>query len=98
MDYTPLEHPASQRRGRLWYHAVLQVLSVILASTTVALFPTFSYKPWSLPATYSIKTSQQYVNFIVIGIALMVSLILAHCLSYGMPSNQSTRVSYTCAC
>ncbi|KAK4506480.1 hypothetical protein PRZ48_000212 [Zasmidium cellare] len=80
-SYTPLDKSTPRRDGRFWCNASVQILSILLAATTVALFPVFSYRPWSLPATYSLKTTQQYVNFIVIAVALLVSVILSHCLS-----------------
>ncbi|CAK4033499.1 Hypothetical predicted protein [Lecanosticta acicola] len=82
MDYIPLQDPThSSHRGRFWYHAFVHALSVLLAATAVALFPAFSYKPWSLPTTYPLKTTQQYLNFIVVALALLLSSLLQHCLA-----------------
>lgn len=82
MDYIPLQNVSqSSHRRRFWYHAFVHTLSVLLAATAVALFPAFSYKPWSLATTHSLKTTQQYLNFIVIASALATSWLLQHCLA-----------------
>ncbi|KAF2171371.1 hypothetical protein M409DRAFT_63682 [Zasmidium cellare ATCC 36951] len=80
-SYTPLQKSSTPRDHRFWYDGSTHILSILLAATTVALFPVFSYSPWSIPATYSLKTTQQYVNFVVIAVALLVSVIFSHCLS-----------------
>lgn len=80
-SYARLERTSSPRNGGFWYSLSIHIFSILLAATTVALFPTFSYRPWSLPATYTLKTTQQYVNFVVITVALLLSVLFSHCLS-----------------
>ncbi|KAK4618816.1 hypothetical protein CLAFUR0_11864 [Fulvia fulva] len=80
MDYIPVKKPTrTSQWSYFWYHAFLHGLSFVLAATAVALFPAFAYKPWSVSIHYDLKTTQQYVNFVVIACALLLSWLLQHC-------------------
>jgi len=84
MKYIPLDTTTASASGSAWrwYHASLHGLSVALAAIIVTLFPTFVYKPWSLPTPYSIKTAQQYLNFAATAVSILLSMLMSHCLAY----------------
>ena len=94
MDYTPLEITASSPSRRHWYHATFHIVSVLSALTLVTLFPLFAYRPWSLSTAHSLKTTQQYLNFVVIGIALLTSMLMSYCLMYVSSSNKYHQLKY----
>ncbi|KAK3635163.1 hypothetical protein LTR22_019304 [Elasticomyces elasticus] len=85
MKYISLEPTShSDSPGRhtwYYYHALLHSLSVLLAVIVVTLFPTFFYKPWSLPTPYSIKTAQQYLNFAATAVSILLSILMFRCLA-----------------
>lgn len=59
-----------------------QALAFLLISTLVIFFPILRSHSLFVPAKWSLKDAQQMLNFIVIGLAVWVSLLLKHCLGW----------------
>lgn len=63
---------------------MLQILSVICALLIMLLFPILHYVVLPLPTTYSPKTTQQLVNFLVVPFGICIGVFLKNCLEYVM--------------
>jgi len=68
-----------------WFRSpvlVLHLISSLIAFTIMAIFPILSFTAMPIPATYSLKVTQQTVNVLIALAADAFVQLLSYCLGY----------------